>query len=292
MWVEMGASNLFRLVDSLLTLKTRPLSVDIDKLYYWNDQEFGGRSGVPHFISGETGGCSFKYTLRTSENVANYADTVALLGVSETKLIKIKTVDYSAYPSVTDPVVKFYEFDLATGGTPSWIDYIRNSDNKTTDVFFDIDKVFTTYNNPAVSFPQSYIEFLILPNNFDFDWQVKSVKISELVVGRAFSLGKTKYAGMSLSIQDFSRIERDDFGNAIVTKRPFAKRVTVPFNIPKSQVDLTQRVLADNRGSVALYIADDSVNSSAVFGLYSDFSITYEDFDYVVGEIEITGLPE
>lgn len=288
-WVEVGASNLFRIVDSSLSLKMQPTEGDINnKTYFFDGVEYGG-FGSPSFISGETGGASFTYSLSIDNTHQTYVDTFALLGVSDVRIIKIKTADYSDF---NNPVFKYYEIDVLNNDTPSWVDYIKSSDNNTTDVLFSIDKVFTTYRDPAVELPQSYIEVLLLPNDVDFFWQVKPVKVAEVVGGRSFALGKTRHAGLNLSIQDFSRIERDNFGNSIIQRRAFAKRMSVPFIIPKSQVDLTQRVLADARGSAELYIADESVKSSIIFGLYNDFYISYEDFDHVVGEVEVLGLPE
>jgi hypothetical protein len=97
-------------------------------------------------------------------------------------------------------------------------------------------------------------------------------KIGKMIVGSAVDIGCTRY-GTSVGIIDFSRKERDAFGNNFILKRRYVDRADFDIQILTSRVDEIKQLLADVRATPVLYIGDDSFASTNIYGFYRDFSI-------------------
>jgi hypothetical protein len=94
----------------------------------------------------------------------------------------------------------------------------------------------------------------------------------ELDSGEIVALGTVETAP-TISITDYSRRETDEFGVTKVTKRGFARRMSVRLSLPTSSVDNVQRRLADLRATAALWVADERFASLSVRGFYKEFAI-------------------
>lgn len=113
-------------------------------------------------------------------------------------------------------------------------------------------------------------------------------KCGPIVVGAVRNIGLGVLSGASVGIQDYSRREINEFGDASFTKRGYAKRANFDILIRAGEVDSTQRLFADIRATPALFVGSDIYSATSVFGWYKDFSImiTYRDFSECSIEVE------
>lgn len=100
------------------------------------------------------------------------------------------------------------------------------------------------------------------------------VRVGQIVIGRDQILGTT-IVGTGIGIEDFSRKDRDAFGNAILVERAFAQMVDFQFAFPTDDARRVTGVLARLRATPAVYYAgsDTSQLGTTVYGFYRDYSI-------------------
>ena len=113
--------------------------------------------------------------------------------------------------------------------------------------------------------------------------------LGELVLGTLTEIGTTGY-GTQISIIDFSRKDRDTFGNAIVIRRAFANLVTYAVKVQTNRVAFVRDLLADRRATPTVYIGSDNHPATVVFGFYRDFTITLAGPSSSDCSIEVEGL--
>ena len=101
-----------------------------------------------------------------------------------------------------------------------------------------------------------------------------TTEVGQIVLGRDQILGETTM-GTSIGIEDFSRKDRDAFGNAILVKRAFAQTVDFNFTFPTDGARRVFGVLSRLRATPAVYYADDETSQfgTTLYGFYRDFSI-------------------
>jgi len=114
--------------------------------------------------------------------------------------------------------------------------------------------------------------------------------IGVLLIGqrREFGIG-IKY-GARVGIQDYSRIETNDFGDTVLIQRAFAKRVSFELMINANEVDLFQNFLASIRAKPCLYIANKNYEATVLFGFYKSFEILINYPDHADCDMEIASL--
>lgn len=117
------------------------------------------------------------------------------------------------------------------------------------------------------------------------------VEIGVLQVGQVIEIGRTK-RGASVGIADFSKKERDTFGNFDVLERAWSK--TSSFQVLTAAADFNKiyRRLAEIRATPCIYIGNDQAGFEPMFtyGFYKDFGITVDYFHSHLLNIEIEGL--
>jgi hypothetical protein len=99
-----------------------------------------------------------------------------------------------------------------------------------------------------------------------------NVSVGECILGRQRVYGSTAI-NTSLGIEDFSRKERDAFGNFEVVERRFAKLGNFDILLANSEVTPMFRVLADQRAKPTLYIGGDDFAETYILGFFRDFAI-------------------
>lgn len=112
-----------------------------------------------------------------------------------------------------------------------------------------------------------------------------------LLIGTALSVGELGVQrGAQIGITDYSRKERNAFGESIIVERAWNKRSVMDVLIPNSQVDAVQSLFASIRAVPTLWVGSDAFESLAVYGFYKDFAavIAYPDFSQC--HLEIEGL--
>jgi len=117
------------------------------------------------------------------------------------------------------------------------------------------------------------------------------VSIGALPVGQVFEIGRAQY-GASVGIVDYSRKERDQFGNLDVLERNYSRRSTLQVVTDKAKFNSIYRLLASLRATPAIYIGADQVGYEPMitYGFYKDFGIAVSYPNYHMLSIEIEGL--
>ena len=100
-----------------------------------------------------------------------------------------------------------------------------------------------------------------------------SLAIGVLLIGqqRAFGAG-IKY-GAKVGIQDYSRKEKNDFGDTVLVQRAFARRADFELMVSADEVDSLQGFLSDVRAVPCLWIGSTAYEATTVFGFYKTFDI-------------------
>lgn len=93
------------------------------------------------------------------------------------------------------------------------------------------------------------------------------MKCGALVVGRSRSYGHS-LAGLTVGSQDYSRKDRDAFGNAIIVKRPFSRRNSIEVLVPNDLVDGLVELLDEYRATPLVFIGSEKFGSTVVYGFY------------------------
>ena len=100
-----------------------------------------------------------------------------------------------------------------------------------------------------------------------------ALAIGVLLVGQQCTFGAGIKYGAKVGIQDYSRKEKNDFGDTIFVQRAFAKRADFDLMIESGEVDSLQGFLADIRAVPCLWIGSSAYESTTVFGFYKTFDI-------------------
>lgn len=116
------------------------------------------------------------------------------------------------------------------------------------------------------------------------------VALGSLVLGRLREYTRLVQRGVSVGIQDYSRRERDEWGNTIISERAFAKRAEWRFVIDNASIDSMQRQLAELRARPAIYVGSTRYEATVIYGFYRDFRIVIAHPGHAECSIEIEGL--
>jgi hypothetical protein len=118
----------------------------------------------------------------------------------------------------------------------------------------------------------------------------ETAQLGQLVLGFLSDLGVTNY-GTSISIEDFSRKETDDFGNFVVVERAFAQLADFDIQFETGNARKIQRTLAGFRATPIVYIgSEDTSYGTTIYGFYRRFDLTLEGPSLSFGAIEVEGL--
>tara|TARA_R110000782_G_scaffold270173_1_gene369796 strand:+ start:26 stop:928 length:903 start_codon:yes stop_codon:yes gene_type:complete len=116
------------------------------------------------------------------------------------------------------------------------------------------------------------------------------VKVGQVVLGSLVTLGRTGY-GSSIGIEDYSRKERDTFGNVIILERAFAQKANYEVSILTVDARRVQRFLSDYRAKPIVWIGNqDPTYGLIVYGFYTQFSINLSTYSTSYSTIEVEGL--
>lgn len=114
--------------------------------------------------------------------------------------------------------------------------------------------------------------------------------IGVILLGRMRTFGMGVKVGMQLGILDYSRKERNDFGDVIVVERPFSKRINFSMLLKSAQVDEAHRFFSDVRATPCLWIVSNRFEASVAYAFYRNFNIVVPYYDYSDCDLELEGL--
>lgn len=111
--------------------------------------------------------------------------------------------------------------------------------------------------------------------------------IGQMVIGAAFVIGLTE-KGSTVGIENYDRINTDEFGTRTIIKRGYSDIGTFKVMIDNVKVDAVKRILTDLRGTPSLYVASSAYDSTAYFGIAS-FDIGFEYAYHSRANISVNG---
>lgn len=165
----------------------------------------------------------------------------------------------SIYVRVVDPYQGIvYESNVSpvsTDGINDWYDYFFSP--------VEVNEDFVLLGLPAGSYGSVEIR-IAKPGGV--------AKVGALIVGKAAVLGEALY-GTSVGINDYSRKERDDFGNMIIVERGYSKRADFDVLVQTSMVSQVQRLLSKYRAKPIVWIGEASFQSTILYGFYKEFNL-------------------
>jgi hypothetical protein len=194
-------------------------------------------------------------------------NSVALLGLEGTS-VTIKVTD------LTEGIVYNKTTSLNDNGViNNWYNYFVNSIVRRTDhVATDL----PAYGTAA-------IEITITNTG-------STAKCSTCVIGTTQDIGEGINLGASVGIQDYSRKEKNEFGDYVLIHRSWSKRAKFSMAVLNTQIDSLQNALTKLRTTPCVWIGDPNYTSTIIFGYYKDFDIIISNHIVSDCNIDIEGL--
>lgn len=116
------------------------------------------------------------------------------------------------------------------------------------------------------------------------------IEVGNIVVGNQLVLGISNY-GTSVQLLDFSRKEKDDFGNVVVTEGRNSKLVNYDVTIQKTKVGYVFNQLSQLTTIPSVWVGtEQSDDATLVFGYYRDFQNNISSPTLTDATITIEGL--
>ena len=115
-------------------------------------------------------------------------------------------------------------------------------------------------------------------------------KCGVMIIGSAIPIGDGVEYGASLGIQDYSRKERNDFGDVILVERSFTKRANYRMLVPNSQRAGISRLFAQYRAKPSLWIGVEGEEDTYIYGIYKDYQFIIEFTEHSVLTLDLEGL--
>lgn len=118
-----------------------------------------------------------------------------------------------------------------------------------------------------------------------------NVECGTCLIGVQQRVGETgPFYGAEIGITDYSRKERNQFGDLLLVERSWNKRTRFKIFIDNKKLDTTQQLFSKLRAVPTLWIASTDFESMIVYGYYKDFSAVIDYPGTSVCELEIEGL--
>jgi hypothetical protein len=120
---------------------------------------------------------------------------------------------------------------------------------------------------------------------------IGTVSVGVIKPGLISDLGETQ-AGASVGIDDYSRKERDEFGNTVILERAYSKKGSFTMLTTLGTFNRIYRTLAALRATPCVYIATEEVGYEPllIYGFFSSFNIDITYPEYHLCSLDIEGL--
>lgn len=114
--------------------------------------------------------------------------------------------------------------------------------------------------------------------------------IGTLAMGKRYSVGIGVLHGLSLDVEDFSRRDRNEYGDVQLKRRPFAKDMSLTAIIPNADMDEAYELLAGMRATPCLWIPSKRKSSLRVWGFCESIGlgVTYPTYSEI--NLELKGF--
>lgn len=134
-----------------------------------------------------------------------------------------------------------------------------------------------------------------LPMNADPTFQVivsepgDTAYVGSLVIGQSLNIGNVIHPS-SISIQDYSRKETNEFGDFTIIERSFAKLANYKITIDPDKVDSIATTLALYRATPVVFVGVEAYTSTWIYGFYKDWRIQFTGPNEYYLDMEMEGL--
>lgn len=192
-------------------------------------------------------------------------NSVTLLNISASALRIIMTdpVEGVVY-DVTHPLV-------STAGIDNWYSWFFSDIRRLRDISVTL---------PAFSNTEITIQ-LLDPGD--------TVRCGTCVIGRVIEIGASQY-GSRIGGRDYSVKDNDDFGNAILVRRSFARRGDFTVHLSSGQIDSTFELFEELRAIPIVWIGSDEYGSTLIYGWWREFEFEFTWQKKSIYTIGIEGL--
>lgn len=113
--------------------------------------------------------------------------------------------------------------------------------------------------------------------------------VGALVLGKLVPIGITTYSA-KVGIDDYSRKERDRFGNLRVVPGAFSDTGDFPVVVATDQVAKIKKLLTDIRAKPVVWIGEESYEATIIYGFFKSFDLIYSGPDASDCQLSIEGL--
>jgi hypothetical protein len=113
--------------------------------------------------------------------------------------------------------------------------------------------------------------------------------IGALVAGKATVIGDSVY-GASIGIDDYSRKERDAFGNIVVTARAYSDTGDFQIVVDTDRVGKIKKLLTEIRAKPVVWIGEESYEATIIYGFFKSFDLIYSGPNVSDCQLSIEGL--
>lgn len=207
---------------------------------------------------------SIQYVFTTTNDIVN---SLAFFG------LKADTVQITMVVSSTTVYDETYQL-LDTTNVVDWYTYFFEPAT-------DKDQELLVVDLPSYAAAQITVNIVDTGN---------TVEVGQIVLGGLVPLGRTGY-GTTIGIEDFSRKDRDTFGNSIIIERAFAQTADFEVEINTQDARRVQRFLSTYRATPIVWIGNQDPNYGLiVYGFYTQFSINLATPSVSYATLEVEGL--
>jgi len=176
---------------------------------------------------------------------------------------------------VTDPthgVVYDKTIETQVGPADDWYEFF----------FYEVEREREAVFLDLPAYPLATVRVILDNTGFD-------AAAGTLVIGTQKSIGEALH-GTSTGIIDYSRKLTDDFGNTRIQERSFSKRADYSVRTQTKYVGSVQNVLTDLRSTPAVWIGDEDLSTTFVYGFIKDFEIILSDAMWSDISLQVEGL--
>jgi hypothetical protein len=117
-----------------------------------------------------------------------------------------------------------------------------------------------------------------------------NMAVGVILIGQNKAIGRGVLAGASVGIRDFSRKERNDYGDTELVERAFARRASFVVVIDNDELDEVTDLLASVRATPCLWVGSTRRAAATVFGFYNEFDIVIPYAYHSECSIDLEGL--
>lgn len=114
--------------------------------------------------------------------------------------------------------------------------------------------------------------------------------IGVIAIGKLREIGFAVLSGLRLGIMDFSRKQRDDYGDVYLDQGDYADTSSLTVTVPNEQLDNVRSLLASLRGTPCLWSPSDRWRTTTIWGFYQSFTVTIPYATHSECSIDLEGL--